>query len=70
MHIMVFHVPLGSVVVRWISANSGLKPNPLFCFQCSCMSACFETLGVSIDPDKISEEMLSNLRTKLIESLH
>ena len=32
------------VVQNWISANPGLKFNPVFWFACFCMSACFKTL--------------------------
>jgi hypothetical protein len=52
-------VLLGPVVQSWISANPGLKFNPLLWFMYFCMSAYFKTLEneTSDDPDKISEKM-------------
>ena len=57
----VFHQ--GPVVQSWVSANPGLKFNPLFSFLYFYPSVSSQTLGTktSIDIEKISEEIFPGL---------
>ena len=62
---------LGPVVQSWVSTNSGLKFNPMFQFLCFYISVYFKTsqTKITIDPDKIFEEISRNAINKLLESL-
>jgi hypothetical protein len=54
-----------SCTARWISANPGLKFNPLFQFAYFCMSVYFKISEkkTPIDPDMICEQIFPNLKT-------
>jgi hypothetical protein len=54
----------GPVVQRWVSANPGLKFNPVFKFMYFYTSVYFKTSErkTPIDPDKISKEISLNFR--------
>ena len=52
-----------AVVQSWVSANPGLKFNPLFSFQCFYTSVYLKISKnkTTVDPDKIFEEIFSSL---------